>query len=96
MAAGAYPCPMSERSSYRVVAEFDGDWWVVSFPGFDGVSLAVFEDEILHIARDRIHAITGEPPGSIDLEVAVKGEGPTRVPAAEGVEDEPKATSTER
>jgi len=87
---------MSERSSYRVVAEFDGDWWVVSFPGFDGVSLAVFEDEILHVARDHIHAITGESPGSIDLEITVKGEGPTRVPAAEGVEDEPEATSTER
>jgi hypothetical protein len=84
---------MSERRTYRVVAEPEGDWWVVSFPAFDGVSLAMFEDEILVIARARIHAITDELPGSFDLEVAVKGEGPTRALRIKDIRDEPVATS---
>lgn len=60
---------MNDRKKYRVTAERDGDWWVISFPQLRGASQARRLDRVEAVARDYIYGLTDEPPDAFDVEV---------------------------
>lgn len=58
-----------ERLDFRVVAEWDGVWWVVRIPLCGWSTLTRDRGDVERVAEQLISSVTELPPAAFDMEV---------------------------
>ncbi|MCI2264550.1 MarR family transcriptional regulator [Sediminivirga luteola] len=59
-------------STYTVSASRDGKYWLLRVPAVERVTQARHLREAEEMARDLVHIMTGDAPGSIDLDIQIE------------------------